>query len=242
MAERFYTEEITAVPFRAMRQLLGQTLPGPVAWGVAALLRLRGKLRWPLAATHGVAFLEGETAVARAAMPPEALARWAVFEEPLRDLDFRPVRFSRVETIGATRKAYALWLDAAGRTLANLEWTATMMNGREQQRVSLEFDSYGESDPEYTTTVTVKSALAARGAIDLDFVDLVSFGNRVPVADVYAAHAARIDGKPVYAMSEARALAVHGERSTRRMRRLMEQGLLRELSESEIARLRGCGM
>jgi hypothetical protein len=241
MVERYYTEEITAVPFRALRQILAQTFPGPVAWGVAALLRLRRKLGWPLAATKGIAFQEGETTVAREAMLPEAIARWAVVEEPLGDLGFRPIRFARVETIGATRKAYALWLDGAGRTVGNLEWTATLVNGHEQQRISLEFDSYGAADPEYTTFAASQAALAANGAIDLDFVDLMILDERHPVAEVYAAHAKQIDGKPVFAMSDAQAIEVHGQRSTRRMRRLMEQGLLRELSAVEIARLREHG-
>ncbi len=238
MVDHYYTEDVTAVPYRVLREMLEQQLPVPVACALAGLLRLRGKLRWPLAATHGVAFLKGETGVARDALPPEAIAKWAVLEEPLRDLGFRPLRFLCVETIGATRKAYALWLDAANSTLGSLAWTATMTNGREKHKVNLEFNSYADSDPEYITGAAAEADLPASGTIALDFVDLVMLDERLDIAEIYASHLARIDCESVYTMTDERAVAVHAERSTRRMRRLLEQGILRELTESEVARLR----
>ncbi len=235
MAEQYYIEDATAVPARVMRDILGQQVPAWIAWPIAGLLRLRGKLHWPLMATYGVAFPVGETDVAREDMPPEAIAQWAIYEEPLIDLGFRPLRYRRVKTIGATRKAYAVWIDAANTTIGNLAWTATTNNGIEQQKINLEFDSFGSQDPEYTTGVVAAEDVPSSQVIDLDFVDLVMLDERIGIAEAYSEHLARIDGKPVNAMSDEGAIMVLAERSSRRMRRLLEQGILRELSPAEIA-------
>ncbi len=70
MADTYYTEEITAVPFGAMRKGLSMVLPGPFAFALAALFRVRGLMGWPLKPTYAVGGLGSELEVEHDGLPP----------------------------------------------------------------------------------------------------------------------------------------------------------------------------
>lgn len=238
MADRYYTEDISAIPFRVMRKGMSQTVPSLIAWPFAAVLRLRGLLGKPLAASDGVGFPGSETSVLHNQLPARALSRWAPFLEQLADLGFQPVQFEISDTVGAKRQASSLFINRSGTTLATLVWIRMPGANELQEHTSLEFNSYAEADPEIVTHAVRKEFMAYTELINLDYLDMLSLDIVLPVQEIYEQHLSRIEGRRVYKMAPERALQVHVERSLRRFDRLLETGVLRELSPAEVQRLR----
>ena len=53
MAEHYFAEELTAVPFATLKRVMSQAVPAPFAFCLAAWFRLRGLLGRPLATRAG---------------------------------------------------------------------------------------------------------------------------------------------------------------------------------------------
>jgi hypothetical protein len=238
MAERYYTEELTTIPFKTMRRSMAALIPGPLAFGVAAFFRLRGLLRWPLRPKCASGDLGSERVVAWEALPARAFSRWAPFIEQFRDLHFQPLKFSIGDTIGVKQQAAAVFLDSAGTTLATLEWICMRGAGGITEQTPFEFNSYAAEDPEVMTGVVDDSTRALADLLKIAFVDAILVSNRLTVAAAYRQHLARIEGRPVFCLTSETALQEHERRKARRFAWAMQSGLLRWLSEAEVARVR----
>jgi hypothetical protein len=237
MATRYYAEEITAVPFRTLKRCLSGLMPGPLAFAMAAFLRMRGRLNWPLKPMAAVGEIGSEKEVAREALPPEAISRWAPIVEQLGDLGFSPIRYWIADTIGEKQQVIALFLDSIGGTIATLEWNR--MRGAEgiEEKTPLEFNSYADEDPEFMTGAITNEDLALADMLSLDFVDPLLLPNHLPLKEVYHRHLSRTDGKPIYLMGPEAALLEHRKRSERRFEWAMQQGLVRCLTSDEVSRV-----
>ena len=130
-----------------MSRALGQSVPLPIAWLIAAFFWLRGTLNWPLSPTYGAGFPGTEQTVAYHDLPARVQARWAPLLEQMHDLRFRPLEFQITETIGAKLQVSALLLDELGSTIAILEWTREKGGVGFIETVPLEFSSYADNDP-----------------------------------------------------------------------------------------------
>ncbi len=151
MAERYYVEELTAVPFGTMRRSLATAVPEPVAFALAAFFRMRGLLGWPLKPTHAVGGVGSELVVEADGLPPRAVSRWAPIIEQLRDLGFSPLKCSLGDVIGAKEQASIVLLDEPGSTIATLEWIRMRGGEGVAEKTPLEFNSYADRDPEIMT-------------------------------------------------------------------------------------------
>lgn len=237
MADGYFAEEITAVPFGTMRRSLATAVPEPIASLLAAFFRMRGVLGWPLKASYAVGGVGSELVVEPDILPPRAISRWAPIIEQLRDLGFTPLKYSIGDVIGEKEQASIVFLDEPGTTIATTDWIR--MRGGEgiAEKTPLEFNSYAEDDPEIMTGFVPKEDLALAGMLTLDFVDSAMFPNHLPLGDVYRRHLARTESRPFYQMTHETALSEHRKRSERRFSWAVEQGLLRPLDPAEVARL-----
>lgn len=238
MADTYYAEELTAVPFGAMSKSLSTMLPGPVAFAFAAFFKLRGLMGWPLKPTYAVGGLDSEREVTYDGLPPQALSRWAPILEDLRDCGFQPLRYTIGDTIGEKEQAAACFLDGSGSTIATLEWMR--MRGGEgiEERTPLEFNSYADADPEIMTGLVTRQEMALADMLRLDFVDLLILPDDHRPLEVYQRHSRRTQGRSFYQMTPEAALMEHKKRTERRFQWAFDKGLLRLLKPNEIARLR----
>ena len=238
MAECYYTEEITAVPFRTMRQCLSATVPGPVALALAGFFRLRGLLRWPLRPMYATGGVGTGQDVGRDQLPPRSLSRWAPIFEQLGDLGFSPLRFTIGDVIGEKQQATALFLDGHGSTIVTLEWIRMRGGAGIEEKTPLELNSYDRDDPEIMTAGLTREDLVLADLLRLEFVDAVALPNDLPLQEIYRRHLARTEGRSFYRMSPEAALKEHRTRSERRFRWALEQGYLRRLTDAEVSHVR----
>jgi hypothetical protein len=211
--------------------------PAPLAWALAAWFRLRGILRWPLKPTYGVGDWESGQVVPRESLPPRALSRWAPLIEQLGDLGFSPLLYKIADTIGQKQQAVAMFLDQPGSTIATLEWIRMRGAEGDIEKTPLEFNSYAPEDPEIMTARVTKEELPLADMLKLPFVDMLVLAGQ-PLAETYRRHAARIEGRSCYQMNPESALQEHAKRSRRRFQWVLDQGLLRPLTEAEISQVR----
>ena len=237
MAEHYYAEELTAVPFKSLRRVLAMSVPGPLAFGLAAFFRLRGLLRWPLPPTYAMGDLGSERVVAWESLPARALSRWAPLIEQFRDLHFQPLKYSLGNVIGTKEQVAAVFLDAAGSTLVTLEWIRLPGADGIEERTPLEFNSYADVDPEFMTGVVDEPTLALADVLRIAFVDAVLLSDRLTVAEAYRRHL-WIQGRTVFHLTPEAALREHERRKARRFAWTVKTGLLRPLTAAEAARVR----
>lgn len=235
MAETYFAEEITAVPFRALRKSLSTVVPVPLAFVLAAFFRVRGILRWPLKPTYAVGGVGTEQEVGHEALPAQALSRWAPILEELRDLGFSPLKYSLADVIGEKQQAAAVFVDGPGSTIATLEWIR--MRGGEgiEEKTPFEFNSYAHADPEVMTGSVTKEDMALSDMLKLEFVDLLVLPNHHRPSEIYQRHLDRIRGRSFYQMTPEAALMEHRKRTERRFQWALDAGLLRPLSSSEVS-------
>jgi len=238
MSERYFTEELTAVPFGTLKRAMSQGVPAWFAFCFAASTRLRGKLRWPLKPTYAVGGPGSERIVELDAMPPRAFSRWAPITEQFHDLGFQPLRYSIADVIGEKAHAAAIFLDKPGSTIATLEWIRMRGFRGFKERTPVELNSYADEDPEIMTAAANRGELVLAGMFQLEFVDMDFLSDRLSVEEVYEKHQARARGRPVYRMTPESALEEHEKRRDRRFARVLESGLMRPLSPVEIRRVR----
>ena len=238
MADTYYTDEITAVPFGLLTKSLSSVLPSPAALVVAAALRIRGLMGWPLKPTYAVGELGSERNVAYDAIPPRALSRWAPILEELRDLGFAPLKYSLPDMIGEKEQAAAYFLDETGSTIATLEWMR--MRGAEgiEEKTPFEFNSYAKDDPEIMTGSVAKEDMVLSDLLQLDFVDLLVLPNHHRPSEIYQRHLERTRGRSFYQMTPEAAVEENRVRTKRRFEWVLNQSLLRPLSPAEVARVR----
>jgi hypothetical protein len=238
MAERYFTEELTALEFHTLHKCLAAAAPEPLAWGLAAWFRLRGKLRWPLKPTYGAGDLDSGQIVSRDALPARALSRWAPIIEQLGDLGFSPLEYKIADTIGEKQNTVALLLDEPGSVIATLSWIRMRAGDSAIEKAPVEFNSYALSDPEIMTACVTTEELPLADMLQLPFVDPLVLSDTVRLAEIYRRHVARTAGRSCYQMSPGQASQEHRRRSERRFQWTLEKGLLRPLSPAEIAHVR----
>jgi hypothetical protein len=238
MADRYYTDEITAVPFGTMRRIMAAQIPVPLAFVLAAFFRFRRLLRWPLKPMYGAGGVDSGRVVASDALPPRAVSRWAPIMEQLGDLGFSPLKYTIADVIGVKQQAVALLLDGSGGTLATVEWIR--MRGAEgiEERSPVEFDSYADDDPEIMTASLRREDLVMGDLLQLDFVDSLLLPDHLSLEEVYRRHLARTQGRSIYQMAPEYALEENKKRAERRFRWTLEKGIMRPLTDAEVTRLR----
>jgi hypothetical protein len=238
MAPQYYTEELTAIPFRTLKQGLSSAAPSPLAAVLAAWFRLRGLLHWPLEATCGTGGPETGEVVPREALPPRALSRWAPILEHLGDLGFSALRYTIGDTIGQKQQVVGLFLDEPGTTIATLNWIR--MPGAEGpiEKTPLEFNSYAADDPEIMTGCLSREELHLADLLRLPFVDPLLLPDTLGIRAVYRRHRTRIAGRAWHHLTLDSALREHRTRNERRFQWTLERGLMRPLTAAEIDRLR----
>ena len=237
MANTYYTEEITAVPFGVMRKGLSAVAPAPIAFVFAAVFRIRGLLGMPLKPSYAVGELGSERDVSYDELPTHAVSKWAPILEELRDLGFAPLKYTLPDIIGEKEQAAACFLDNAGSTIATLEWMR--MRGAQgiEEKTPFEFNSYAREDPEVMTGSVTKEDMALADMLKLDFVDLEVMPSTLRPTEVYQRHLDRIKGRSFYEMTSEAAIQENRARTKRRFEWVVDQGLLRPLSPAEVARV-----
>jgi hypothetical protein len=238
MTNRYYTEEITAVPFRIIARTLRNSVPPLLAYALAALWRGRGLLRWPLSPLFATGEPGSKRVVESAQLPPRALFRMAGYMEQLLDLGFTPLEFALADVIGPRVRAFATYLAGDGRTIASLEWQfATGTNSIEEQ-CSYELNSFADADPEISTVALDPQALPFADLFRIEFVDLQVVSNELSMNEVHQLHQARIASRSCRQPSAAAALAELERRNARRFEWSQNRGYTRWLKPHEVERLR----
>ena len=238
MADTYYADEITAVPFGMLKKSMSLVVPGPFAFLLAALFRIRGLMGWPLKPTYAVGGLGSEQDVSYDDLPSQAVSKWAPILEELRDLGFVPLRYCLPDIIGEKEQAAAYFLDQTGSTIATLEWMR--MRGAEgiEEKVPYEFNSYARDDPEIMTGSVTKEDMVLSDLLQLEFVDLLILPDRHRPSEIYQRHLERTRGRSFYQMTPEAAVEENRIRAKRRFEWVLNQGLFRPLSPAEVARLR----
>lgn len=226
------------VPFKLLARAMSNAAPAPLAYLLAAFFRLRGLMKWPLQPMYAVGEHGSERTVQRDEMPGRALARWAPITEQLEDLGFRALKYQIADVIGEKEQVAALFLDASGTTVATLEWLRMRGADGFEERSPLEFNSYGDDDPEVMTAAMTDEDLVLADMLQLEFVDSVLLSNRTPIRQLYERHEARVQRRSVYQMTPDAALEEHEKRSERRFSWVVRRGLLRPLRQAEVEMLK----
>lgn len=237
MASRYYSIEISQVPFRYLCHAIGATMPRPVAWLIAAMIRLGSKVGLRLPPTYGDAFPGEEHLIDPQQLPPQAIARWAPLLEQLRDLGFEPLKTEHVPTVGGKLHYSTVLLDRPGTTMATLEWTRTSMGESFEEDVPLELNSYCDQGHDVVTGIVRKRDVPMAEVLQLDFVDMISVENNRPLAQRYREHQERQQGRRILQLTAEEALPVMRQRGEQRFNSLLAQGLLRELTAAEVEKL-----
>lgn len=238
MSEEYYAEDLTAIPFGPAARILAQAVAAPIAYPLAAFLRLRRFLRWPLKPPYAVGRWDAGTRVSADELPPRVVSAWAPMLGALQDLGFQPLRYSVRDVIGAKEEIGGGFLDPAGTTIAKLVWIRTPGPGGVQESASLEFNSYPQDDPEVYTAYVPLEQMALGEILRMDFLDVAVYPDDIPLPRVYQWHQNRIQTRSLLPLTPHDAIAVHTQRSRRRFEWLVETGILRRLSDREIAQVR----
>jgi hypothetical protein len=238
LAVRYYTDEITGVPFAIMRRMLAQSLPGPMAFLIAALFRARGKLHWYMKPSYASGEVGDGRIIPREDVPLGAVNKWAPTLEQLHDLGFELIAFRQPDVIGAKEHCVALLLDSIGCIVATLEWLR--MRGAQgiDEQTPLEFNSYAATDPEIMTARTKAANLALADMFQIKFVDTLFMSDELTVRGLYDKHLARVGNRRMYCMNTESALSEHVKRAERRFQWVKSCGLLRQLTSSEVESVR----
>lgn len=235
MAETYYAEEITAIPFSLLKRRMSSVIPGPTAFVMAAAFRLRGLLGMPLKPTYATGELGSEQDVSYDALPARALSRWAPILEEFRDLGFVPLTYSLPDMIGEKQQAAACFLDPTGSTIATLEWIRMRGAGGIEERTPFEFNSYAKDDPDVMTGAATKEDMVLADLLQLDFVDLQILPSHIRPSEIYRRHLERTRGRQFYQMTPETAIEENRTRAKRRFQWLLDKGLLRPLRPAEVA-------
>jgi hypothetical protein len=237
-AKGYYCEELTAVPFRVLSRGLAQTLPIPIAYCLAAIFRMRGMVRWYLSPSYGMGQASAARIVAAEELSLRAWSKWAPFLEQLRDLEFKVIAHRLPDVIGAREQCILLLLHSSGTIVATLEWMRVPGVPGPQEEVVLEFNSYGDRDPDILTGCTNPAHLIYADMFKLSFVDSYFMSNQLPIRTLLQAHRQRVGSRVMYCMNCESAQAEHQCRANRRFDWLLNSGLLRQLSAREIEAVR----
>lgn len=232
---RYYTEDLEAVPFSMTVDLMKRMLPSPLAYSLAGWFRLRRLVGMPTKPRYGFGPVGSSTDMRRDQMPARPMSRWAAKLERLADLGFRPVAFAVPDLIGAKEAASALFLDAAGTTFAVLEWQRQVGANGIQEVTPIEFDSYLADKSEVMTGLAAQEHLLFAEAIKIDFVDQLFLADKISLKRGYEKHLQRINGRPSIPCSLAAARGEHDRHSQLRFDAIVNLGLIRKLSDREIA-------
>ncbi len=233
----FYTEEPTGLSFDRLYKAMNRELPWPIAYVVALVLRGRGLIGWPLQPMDAFGPVGSEMRISFEQIPPTAMSAWAPVIEQLRDLKFEPIEFAIADMIGQKRKVESLWIDEVGTTLVTLEWMRMPGATGVEENVAVEFNSYGLDDPEITTMWLSPKHMFDFDLFDLPFVEIEQESSRKPLSDAYQRHLSRITRRDFQYLTDENDVAEHLQRSERRFQALLDQGLLRRISQQEIDRL-----
>lgn len=233
--QEYYGEVLDSIPFSLSVNLMKQMLPAPLAYGIAGYFRLRHYLGIPTKPKYGFGPLGTSTVLPADQMPPRPMSRWAAKLEKLSDLGFRRIAFSVPDLIGAKESATALLLDESGSTFAVLEWMRMEgANGIEEQ-VPVEFDSYLMNGSEVMTGLVREEHLAIAGAFKMDFVDQLFLADDMSLKRGYESHLERIKKLQPMHFTPVNAKSEHEQHSLRRFNYLEELGILRKLTDREVA-------
>jgi hypothetical protein len=248
--ERYFCEDLDAIPFGRMVALLANTVPKPIAFGLMAYFRVRKWIgRSPLPA-YGFGPIGSSHQLAREDMPARAMSRFAARLEQLSDLGFSPLKFSVSDHIGAKEAATVLLIDTAATTFATLEWFQMPRAGGIQERNLLELNSI-LATPEISQSTDVNSrheirevmtALASvedlplQDIVTLEDIDTVFLPDTLSPQKAMANHTTRLASRQMRIISDP--ISEYQRLSQRRFDAMLARGLLRELSHDEIDKIR----
>ncbi|TWT78213.1 hypothetical protein Pla123a_10030 [Posidoniimonas polymericola] len=237
MAIRYYAEDISKVPYKLLRGALAKQL-GIVAGPVAFAFRLAGRFGLRLPPNCGVGFPGTDVEVDPSELPAAAVAKWAPLLEQLADLGFEPLRVRKSRVVGMKLQYAATLYQPRHGCVAILEWMR--MQGAEglEENTPLEFDSYCERGPDVMTGMVRREDVPLGAMFQLADVEIENHDNRGPLAERLARHRERCRGRDVIPLHADNVGPLIDDRANRRFGALMESGLLRELSEQEVERLR----
>ena len=91
ISEHYFSEELTAVPFRILVRGLKQSLPSSMAYSMAAFLRARGSIGWYLRPSYAMGQASDARVVTAEEISANAWGKWAPYLEQLRDLQFNVI-------------------------------------------------------------------------------------------------------------------------------------------------------
>ncbi len=238
MEVRYFGEDTSKVPFKFLVHAISPMMPKPLAWLVAAVIRIMGKFGKGLPPAHGMGFPGTETVVGPEDIPAPAIARWAPLLEQLKDLGFEPLKCAISKSVGVKLNCSTTLLDDSGTTVAILDWSRMNAANGMEEITPLEFNSYRDDAPDIVTGVTRKIDVPMAEMLQLDSVELISLENNRPLAQRYQEHRDRCQGKRVMQLNYDSALQVVKERAQQRFEGMLQWGYLRELMPEEIDRLR----
>ena len=233
--EEYYGEVLDSIPFSLSVNLMKQMLPAPLAYGIAGYFRMRHYLGLPTKPKYGFGPLGTSTELSADQMPPRPMSRWAAKMERLSDLGFHPLAFAVPDLIGAKESAAALFLDEAGSTFVVLEWQRMQGASGIEEQTSVEFDSYLSDGSEVMTGIVAEEHLVIADAFKMDFMDQLFLADTISLRRGYEGHLERmVDRQPMH-FTAVNAKGEHEKHALRRFNYLLELGILKKLSEREIA-------
>ncbi len=248
--ERYYCEDLDAIPFGTMVSFLANTVPKPIAFGLMAYFRVRKWIgRSPLPG-NGFGPIGSSHQLARQDMPARAMSRFAARLEQLSDLGFSPLKFAVSDLIGAKEAASVLLFNTEATTFATLEWFRMPGVGGIQERNLLELNSIlatptisqntdGTSRHEILEVMTALAAVAdlpLQDIVTFEDIDTVFLPDTVSPQKALANHIARLADRQLRIISDP--LNEFQRLSQRRFDAMLARGLLRELRNDEICKIR----
>lgn len=239
--QQYFTEELTAMKYgTVVRGLTGSGAPALVSHFLAITCSVRRVCRWPFKATYGLpqptAGPGGSLARARVEeheVPGRARAKWAPMLEQLYDLRFEVLYYSLANAIGYRHQATVALIDRMRSTVALVEWNRLPGANGVEENVSVEFDSYGDRDPEVMTASCNPEHMGFSEAFQLDFVNMEFLSNKFGLQHAYSTHTGRIKHGSFFQMTPEAAVEEHERRTQRRFEAMIELGLLRPLKIAE---------
>lgn len=237
MEDRYFTENIGGVPLGILQKHFSQSLPSLAAFSLAIYLRLRNAVGWNYEAQFASGLVGRGKLIGTQEVPARVAGKWAAVAEQLVDLEFRPISYRLPANIGARDYVTALWLHSNGLTLATIDYQR-LFNGTVVEIVALEFNSLGDKSPDILTGRCRGAFLYLSAMFRMGFVDLYFMPDDLPVRTVYDRHLQRISDRQVLEFSPDAAIQASLAASKRRMQWAIDVGLMRELTPSEIKRVR----
>jgi len=237
--DEYYAEELTGLPFTALRKALGAHMPMLLAIPFAGFFRLRGLLNMPMNATSAMGPIGTGRDIEIDDLPLTASKVLLPRIEKLSETGFSIIGCQHDHFIGAKVQYSVLMLDVEETTIATLMWLKQPgPDGLPATEIAGEFNSFVQDGPELLTVITNPDYIAFAPYLMPDFVDAVCLSRELDIEDVFDTHVDRLEGKQVLKITHETARTFHRDCAERRFQNIRDRGIMRKLKPAEIVRIK----